>query len=786
MKVLDYLKNNILYLDGGLGTLLQERGLEVGKMPELLNLESPEDIIAIHKEYFDAGSNVVSTNTFGANLIKFDETTLEKIIVSAVENAKKAKQLTKNKGEKFIALDIGPLGKLFKPFGELDVDKAISIFAKTAEIGSKCGVDLIFIETMNDCLETKCAVLGAKSVCDLPIFVSNAYGEDCLLTQGTTPEAMVCMLEGLGVSAIGANCSFGPKKLERVIERILKVSSTPVLFKPNAGMPTLINGKTCFDVLEKEFSQEIKLAVEKGVSIVGGCCGTTPSYIKAVYEETKSLRPKTIENKNLTVVSSYKNAVYLDKLTMVGERINPTGKKRFRQALIENDISYILKEGVDQVDKGALVLDVNVGIAEILEEEVLENVVEKLQQVVSVPLQIDTSNVKALEKALKIYNGKPLINSVNGKKESMEKVFPLVKKYGGVVVALTLDENGIPKTAQGRFEIAKRIINTAKTYGIDKKDIIVDTLAMAVSAEKDAGIVCLDALEKITKELKVKTSLGVSNVSFALPNRQILNATFYALAISRGLSVAIINPYSVEMVNVYKSAKALLGQDENLEEFIAYSTSEIKESGAIEPKTDENLSFAIKKGLKDLAKTKCQELLKEKEPLKIVSEDIIPALNLVGELFEEKKLFLPQLLMSAESAKEAFEVIKGTLPKNQEKKQKIVLATVKGDIHDIGKNVAKLLFENYGYEVIDLGKDVCKDKIIQAVKDENAKFLGLSALMTTTAPEMKKVIDELKNQKIDCKVIVGGAVLTEEYAKIIGASFYAKDALSAIKFIERN
>ncbi len=786
MRVLEYLKNNILYLDGALGTLLQARGLKAGEKPELLNLERPSDIIEIHKQYYDAGSNVVSTNTFGANLLKFDEKTLEKIISSAVQNAKKAQTLTKNTGEKFIALDVGPLGKLLKPFGDLEFENAVSIFAKTVEIGARCGVDLIFIETMNDCLETKCAVLGAKSVCDLPIFVSNAYGEDGSLISSTTAEAMVAMLEGLGVSAIGANCSFGPKKLSSVLERILKVSSTPVLFKPNAGMPKIVDGETKFDVLEDEFSEEVLNLVKKGVSIIGGCCGTTPSYVAKLVEKTKNVSPLPIKDKNLTVVSSYKNAVCLDKLTIIGERINPTGKKRFRQALIENDVPFVLKEGLAQVEAGAEILDVNVGINEIEEEKVLKEIVEKLQQVVSVPLQIDTASPLALEKALRIYNGKPLINSVNGKKESMEAVFPLVKKYGGVVVALTLDENGIPDTVEGRLKIAKKIIKTAKTYGISKKDIIVDTLAMTVSAQNNAGILCLDALEAISKKLQVKTSLGVSNVSFGLPNRTILNATFFALAISKGLNVAIINPFSVEMMNVFKASKALLCQDENCQEYLAYATKEQTKSEAIAPKTQENLSFAIEKGLKDLAKIKCQELLKEKEPLKIINEDIIPSLDRVGKAFEEKKVFLPSLLMSAESAKEAFEIIKSQIPKNEGKKEKIVLATVKGDIHDIGKNIAKLLFENYGYQVIDLGKDVPCEKIVETVKNKNARFLGLSALMTTTAPEMKKIIDEIKAQNLDCKVIVGGAVLTEEYAKKIGASFFSKDALSAIRFVEKN
>lgn len=796
MNFKEFLNNNLVYLDGGTGTLLQLKGLKAGEYPERWNVTHSEIITEIHKAYYDAGSNVVCTNTFGANSLKFNDDELEEIIKHAIFNVKKAKELCNKGSEKFVALDIGPLGKLLKPYGELEFETAVSVFAKTVKIGVKYGVDLVLIETMSDSYETKAALLAVKENCDLPVIVSNAYGSDGKLMTGASPSCMVAMLEGMGVDVIGANCSLGPKQLKNVMEELLANSSVPVIMKPNAGLPKLIDGKTVFDVTIDEFADEIVDLINKGVRVVGGCCGTTPDYIKTLVEKTKSLKPVEIADKNLTVVSSYTKAVkFENKPILIGERINPTGKKRFKQALIENDIDYILNEGVNQQEKGVDVLDVNVGLPDIDEISTLENTVCELQAVVDLPLQIDTSNIVAMEKALRCYNGKAMINSVNGKEESMRSVFPLAKKYGGVIVALTLDENGIPNTVDGRVAIAKKILKVAKEYGIDKKNIVFDTLAMTISADKNSALTTLKSLNYIRNELGCHTSLGVSNVSFGLPTRDAINSTFFALALENGLSAAIINPFSTDILKTYYTYNALKGLDDNFEEYINFmpsvstvnqTTSDIK----IEKTTEEyksELQRAIVKGFKDKAGVITEELLKTVEPLDIVNNEIIPALDIVGRGFEEKTVFLPQLLMSAECSKYAFEKIKTHMVKDGEKSDKkatFVIATVKGDIHDIGKNIVKLLLENYGFDVIDLGKDVPPETIVNCVIKHNAKLVGLSALMTTTVPAMEETVKLLKKKAPWCKVIVGGAVLTQEYADKIGADKYAKDAMTTVRYSE--
>lgn len=790
MDIRTYLKNNILFLDGSMGTLLQQSGLKPGELPERWNITHPDVVENIHKAYFDAGSNVVITNTFGANSLKYDDKELEEVISASVKIARKASEKSEGKQEKFVALDIGPLGKLLKPFGDLDFEKAVEIFAKTVKIGAKCDVDLVFIETMNDSYETKAALLAVKENCDLPVFVSNAYDENSKLMTGASPKAMVTLCEQMGADAVGANCSLGPKELENVIEELLSYSSIPVLFKPNAGLPKSIDGKTVFDVTPEDFAKEVKKQIENGVRIAGGCCGTTPEYIKMLTDFAKDVAVKPIEKKEKTIVTSYAKAVEFSSIpVLIGERINPTGKKRFKQALVENDIEYILKEAVNQADRGADVLDVNVGLPEIDEEKMLCSCVKELQGVVSNPLCIDTSSKDAMEKALRIYNGVPLINSVNGKKETMDAVFPLAKKYGGVIIALTLDENGIPNTAEERLQIAKRILSVAKEYGIDKKNIIFDTLTMAVSADKNAAKITLDALKLIKEETGCYTVLGVSNVSFGLPCRDFLTSTFFTLAMENGLSAAIMNPYSEKMMSAYHSYKVLHALDENCLSYIDFcqnvedTKSSVKETA--EQKTDANtLLYAIVKGLKEDAGTLCEKLLESKAPLDIVNEDIIPALDKVGKAFEEKRCFLPQLLMSAEAAKEAFEKIKAKLPENSAKKATVVIATVKGDIHDIGKNIVKLLMQNYGYNVIDLGKDVEPSLILETVLKYNAPYAALSALMTTTVPAMEETINLLNEKAPFCKVLVGGAVLTEDYAKRIGADKYGKDALDSVRYLE--
>jgi len=794
MNFREYLKNNIVYLDGGMGTLLQAQGLRPGEHPERWNLSHPDIITSIHKSYFDAGSNVVCTNTFGANILKFAEDELENIIMAAVFNAKAAREQSASKSEKFIALDIGPSGKLLKPLGDLDFEDAVSVFAKTVKLGVKYGVDLIIIETMNDSYETKAALLAAKENSNLPVIVSNAYGEDGKLMTGATPAAMVALLEGMGADALGANCSLGPRQLRGIAEELLKYASVPVILKPNAGLPKSVDGKTVFDVTADDFSGEVAELIKKGVRVVGGCCGTTPEYIEALYRKTSDFAPMPTQNKTITMVSSYTHSVeFGEKPILIGERINPTGKKRFKQALIEGDMDYILSEGVNQQEKGVHILDVNVGLPDIDETEMLKNAVFELQAIIDLPLQIDTADVTAMEVALRRYNGKAMINSVNGKVTSMETVFPLVKKYGGVVVALTLDENGIPETAEGRVKIAEKILDAAAKYGIERKDIIFDTLAMTISADNKAAIATLNALKTIKNELGCHTSLGVSNISFGLPNRDAINGTFFALALENGLSAAIMNPYSPDMMKTYYTYKALKGLDENCAEYIGVAdlfTVTAPTTTAETKKTAEEFSselqYAVIKGFKDKAAELTKMLLSSIAPLQIVNNEIIPALNTVGKGFEEKTVYLPQLLMSAEAAKSAFEVIKGFMAGGEKAADKgtFVIATVHGDIHDIGKNIVKLLLENYGFNVVDLGKDVPPEEIVEKVVELHAPLAGLSALMTTTVPAMEETIKQLKVKAPWCKTVVGGAVLTQEYADKIGADKYAKDAMGAVRYAE--
>lgn len=791
MKITDYIKENITYTDGGMGTLLQAAGLQAGEHPERWAVSHPDVITKLNRDYYNAGSNIVLTDTFGATCLNFDDDELELIIKSAIECTKKACETSTGTQEKFIAFDMGSMGKLLKPYGDFEFEDAVSVFKKSFSLAEKYGVDLIFIETMNDSYETKAAVIAAKESTNLPVFVSNAYSEDCKLMTGASPSAMVAMLEGLGADAIGINCSFGPKALMPVIEEYLRCASVPVIFEPNAGLPQVVNGKTVFNVNADDFSTDTALAVEKGVRIVGGCCGTTPEYIAKLVAKTKGLAPIEITDKKRTVVSSYTHTVeFGENPVLIGERINPTGKKRFKQALKENDIGYILNEGIRQQDKGAHVLDVNVGLPEIDEVKMLTDAVCELQTVTDLPLQIDTSDPIAMESALRRYNGKALINSVNGKQESMDAIFPLVKKYGGVVVALTLDENGIPETAQGRVEIAKRILCEAEKYGIAKKDIIFDTLAMTVSTDANAAKTTVDALREIKYNLGCHTSLGVSNISFGLPNRDLINGTFFALALNNGLSAAIMNPDSAEMMKTYYTYRALNGLDDNCTDYIEFASSYVTSATQTDAQQssesfNSDLQKAIIKGLKTQSANITAELVKTNNPLEIVQSEIIPALNIVGEGFEKKKFYLPQLLMSAEAAGCAFEEIKKSVPaeKNGEKCA-VVIATVKGDIHDIGKNIVKLLLENYGFKVIDLGKDVAPETIVDKVLEINAPVVGLSALMTTTVPAMEETISQLKEKAPWCKTVVGGAVLTQDYADKIGADKYAKDAMETVRYCE--
>ena len=801
MKITEFLKHNIIYLDGGMGTLLQDAGLKPGDHPERWNLSHADRITDIHRAYFDAGSHIVNTNTFGANCLKFSEEELEQIVVAAVENAKRAKESSSGTQEKFIALDIGPTGRLLRPYGDLDFEDAVEVFAKTVRIGARCGVDLIMIETMSDSYETKAAVLAAKENSDLPVFVSNAYGEDGKLMTGATPEAMVAMLEGLRVDAIGVNCSLGPRQLVPVVERMLACASVPVLFKPNAGLPESRNGKTVYDVTPSDFAATVGEMLDKGVRAAGGCCGTTPDYIAALTEATRDMKPKPITEKNTTVVSSYTHTVtFGNDPILIGERINPTGKKRFKQALLENDIDYILQEGINQQERGVHILDVNVGLPDVDEVAMLTRATAELQAILNLPLQIDTSDVCAMESALRRYNGKAMINSVSGKEESMRAIFPLVQKYGGLVVALTLDENGIPDTAEGRVAIARRILSVASEYGIAKKDIIFDTLAMTVSADGGAAEVTLEALHRLHCEYGCHTSLGVSNVSFGLPQRDAVNSTFFALALERGLSAAIMNPYSQDMLRVWYSYRALHGLDENCADYIAFCATSAAQSAPVAPAATADsvaapvsedgmsaLQKAIAKGRTEMAGELTAELLGAVDPLAIVQNEIIPALDRVGKGFEEKTVYLPQLLMSAEAAKSAFSRIKAHMQADdvpQGTKATVVIATVHGDIHDIGKNIVRLLLENYGFDVIDLGKDVAHEAIVSEVVRTHAPLVGLSALMTTTVPAMEETIKQLRIHAPWCKIMVGGAVLNADYAARIGADRYCKDAMESVRYAE--
>ncbi len=786
MNLRDFIKNNIVYLDGGMGTLLQKSGLQPGELPERWNISHPEVIKEIHKSYYDSGSNIVNTNTFGANSLKFGTDELSEIIYHAVKNADEARKASSGKQEKFIALDVGPTGKLLKPLGDLDFEDAVKAFAEVISLGVKYGVDLITIETMNDSYETKAAVLAAKENSDLPIIVTNAYGENGRLMTGADPAVMAAMLEGMGVDVIGANCSLGPKQLMGVMDELLNYCSVPVAFKPNAGLPKSDGKVTYYDVDAEEFAQDIKLAVSNGVRIVGGCCGTTPEYIKKVCELTRDIRPKEIEKKTYSVCTSYNKAVFFgEKPILIGERINPTGKKRFKQALLENDIGYILQEAVNQQAKGVHVLDVNVGLPGIDEAQMLTNSVCELQCVTDLPLQIDSSDPVAMESALRRYNGKAMINSVNGKEENLNAIFPLVKKYGGFVVALTLDEKGIPSTVDGRMKIARKILLTAALYGINKKDIIFDPLAMTVSADKMSAVTTLETVKKITEQLGCNTSLGVSNVSFGLPSRDLVNAAFFTTAMENGLSAAIMNPYSERMMEAYYSFNVVKGLDENCMDFINFASRQEVQPTA-KQESSLTLKEAIEKGLKEKASEITTAMLGNSAPLDIVNAHVIPALDNVGKRFEEKKLFLPQLLMSAEAAKASFEVIKATMSADGSsvKKGSIVIATVHGDIHDIGKNIVKLLLENYGYNVIDLGKNVPPETVLKAVTDNHAPLVGLSALMTTTVPAMEETVKLIKENAPWCKTVVGGAVLTQDYADKIGANKYAADAMETVRYAE--
>lgn len=759
----------IKYFDGGMGSMLN---LRPGELPEKLNISDPDRVYRVHKAYADAGADIITANTFGANRLKYDN--CDELVKAGVALAKKT-------GKK-VALDLGPTGKLLKPMGDLDFEECVSIYADVVNAG-KDDADLILIETMGDTYEIKAAMLAAKENCDLPVFVSMIFDEKGRLLTGADVKTACAVVEGLGADVIGFNCGLGPKQMIPLVEELEKYTSTPIMVNPNAGLPESVNGETVYNVDPDEFSDLMAQIADLGVSYLGGCCGTTPAHIKALIEKTKNIPDIPPSKKNFTFVTSYSQSVELgEKSAVIGERINPTGKKLLKQALRDRDMDYILREGISQKDCGAHILDVNVGLPEIDEVEMLKSAVYELQSVLPTPLQLDSSDAVAMEQALRIYNGKPLINSTNGKEKSMREIFPLAKKYGGVVVCLCLDENGIPETADGRIKVAEKIINTAAEYGIDKKDLIVDALAMTISTDSKNAIETLKAVDYIKHTLGVNTVLGVSNISFGLPNREAVNTAFYTLCLKAGLSAGIINPKSQSMMNAYYSYNALAGLDENCTEYIESAVV----IDAVADASNITLLDAIVKGMKEESAKCAKELLKTQNSLDIINEYIIPALDKVGDGFEKNKIFLPQLLMSADSAKAAFDEIKAHMivsGNSQVNGEKIIIATVEGDIHDIGKNIVKVLLANYGFDVVDLGKDVKCETVLDETIRNDAKLVGLSALMTTTVPNMEKTI-KLIHENTDAKVFVGGAVLTKDYAKMINADWYAKDAMESVRIAQ--
>ena len=790
-NITELLGKRILFFDGAMGTMLQGSGLKAGELPELLNITNPALITSIHKKYYDCGCNIATVNTFGANACKLKDSgySPEEVITAAVNCAKAAREQSENTDEKFIAMDMGPIGRLIEPMGDLGFDEAYGLFAQMASCGEKAGADLILIETMGATYEVKAAVLAAKENTSLPVFVTCAFDATGKTFTGANCEAVAALLEGLRVDAYGLNCGLGPDELYPVISQFSAISSLPLIFNPNAGLPKQKNGATYFDVDPQAFAASMQKAAELGLSVMGGCCGTTPAHMSEMIKRCRDLPARQAADKGITFVSSYTHAVRIgEEPLIVGERINPTGKKRFKEALKNDEISYILGEGIAQQDAGAQILDVNVGMPGIDEPAMLVKAVTRLQGVIDLPLQIDTSNMEAMEQALRRYNGKPLINSVSGKEESMRAVFPLVSKYGGTVVGLALDDSGIPATADGRVAIARKIIETAAEYGISRKDIIIDGLTLTVSAEAESANVTLETLRRVKKELGVCTTLGVSNISFGLPKREIINAVFYTCALDAGLDCAIINPKSEAMMNAYYSYRALCGYDAACGDYIS-RYSAMTETAA--PKSTETMTLksAIIAGLGDAAATIVKEKLttgSTADPMEIIKDELIPALNEVGDGFEKGTVFLPQLLMSAEAAKASFEVLKEVLAGSgsDEKIGRVILATVKDDIHDIGKNIVKVLLENYRFDVLDLGRDVPAETVLEAVKKHNIKAGGLSALMTTTVVRMEETIKLLRQEAPDVRIFVGGAVLTEDYAMQIGADAYCRDAMASVRYCQ--
>lgn len=767
------LYNKNLLFDGAMGTMLQQSGVEMGENPELLNFTHPEIICSIHKQYIEAGADVVTTNTFGANCFKLQGTgyTPAQVITAGVELARKA-------GAKYVAADIGPIGKLLEPLGDLKFDEAYEAFKEQAVAAEKAGADILLVETMTDLGQMRAALLACKENTQLPVIGTMSFEQGGRTFTGCPIESMALTIAPLA-DAIGINCSLGPNEILPMVERIIGATDKPLLIQPNAGLPCYEDGCTHYNVTPDDFKNSMEKIAALGVEMLGGCCGTSPEFIKAIRELPRGQRPET----NVTVsLCSATKVVPVDGVRVIGERINPTGKKLFKEALKNNDMAYILEQAVSQAEAGADILDVNVGLPEIDEPAMMKQVVSRLQAVTDLPLQIDSSDPVAIEAALRIYNGRAIVNSVNGEEAVMDRILPLVKKYGACVVGLTLDENGIPASADERLEIARRIVARAETYGIPRSDVFIDCLTLTVSAQQRDAAETLKAVSMVKSELGVKTVLGVSNISFGLPRRDIVNETFLSEALMAGLDLPIINPNAAGMMSRIDAHKVLWAQDAGCVEYVkkyADSTSSVTPVSGSNPE----LADCIVKGLKDKAQAAALAALEKMAELQVVDTIIIPALNKVGEDYDKGRIFLPQLLLAAETVQEAFKIIKSRLPADTSiSKGKIIMATVKGDIHDIGKNIVKIILENYGYTVIDLGKDVPAETVLAKAKEENVKLVGLSALMTTTVKSMEYTIKLLKQNLPDVNIMVGGAVLTAEYAEAIGADFYGKDAKASVEY----
>lgn len=791
--MLDF-KNQIIMLDGGMGTMLQAAGVPMGKVPEALNVTHGEAVIDIHRQYIEAGADIIYANTFSANRYKlgYSDYSVEELVTAGVVNAKKAAAASER--DVAVALDVGPIGELMEPNGSLKFEDAYDMFKEMMTVGAKAGADLIVIETSTDLLEMKAAVLAAKENTSLPVFSTMTFEKNGRTFTGVTVEAAALTLTGLGVDAVGINCSLGPDDIYPLAQKLVEWTPLPVIIKANAGLPNLNSGG--YDISAGQFAEQMDKFMDLGVQIIGGCCGTTPEYIR---EMKKMLSRRAAEGKRAdrpafvrrAAVCSSTQVVEIDGVRVIGERINPTGKKLFKEALLNHNIGYILTQGISQVEAGAHILDVNVGLPKIDEAGLMVEVIKELQGVVDVPLQIDSSHAGVIESGLRIYNGKPIVNSVNGETAVMEKIFPLVKKYGAAVVGLTLDEKGIPLLAEERYAVAERIVRKAESYGIPKEDIYIDCLTLTASAQQKEVVETLKAMQLVKERLGVKTVLGVSNISFGLPKREFVNVAFLTLAMAHGLDLPIINPNVSAMMAAIDSFNVLYNRDEG-SRFYVDKYSKIVEAeknaqsavSSVKPSDTKSLEYAVLNGIREYAADATRELLKIRSAMEIVNEILIPALDKVGADFESGKLFLPQLIQSATTAQEAFDVLKEYMSGQKDagtvSKGKVIIATVKGDIHDIGKNIVKVVMENYGYEMIDLGKDVPIEKVVEAVQQTGAKLVGLSALMTTTVVSMEETIRAIHEAGCDCKIWVGGAVLTEDYARQIGADFYAKDAKQSV------